>query len=128
VVKLGAVLVWQLLHWTPVTGTCGGVVWPIAVVPLWQLEQLVSLAECTKVVYEPHAVSLGVWHLPQSVPLPWSPLALTPLWQVAQVTPVTAACVILQVVAEPPLSKLVVLAWQEMQSAVPVGICPVNLV
>ena len=43
-VKLGAVLVWQLLHWTPVTGMCGGVVLPVAVVPLWQLEQLVSVA------------------------------------------------------------------------------------
>jgi hypothetical protein len=43
VTKLAAVLVWQLLHWTPVTGTCGGVVMPVAVVPLWQLEQLVSV-------------------------------------------------------------------------------------
>jgi hypothetical protein len=51
-------------------------------------------------------------------------LALTPLWHVAQVTPVTTACAILQVVAEPPLSKLVVLAWQEVQSAAAVGICP----
>jgi hypothetical protein len=25
---------------------CGGVVMPVAVVPLWQLEQLVSDAEC----------------------------------------------------------------------------------
>jgi hypothetical protein len=44
VVKLAAVLLWQVLHWTPVTGMCGGVVWPVAVVPLWQLEQLVSVA------------------------------------------------------------------------------------
>ena len=56
------------------------------------------------------------------------PLALTPLWQAAQLTPVTTACAILQVAAEPPLSKLVVLAWQEVQSAVPVGICPPALV
>ena len=34
---------WQLLHWTPVTGICGGVFMPVAVVPLWQLEQLVSV-------------------------------------------------------------------------------------
>jgi hypothetical protein len=34
VVKLAAVLVWQLLHWTPVTGMCGGVTIPVAVVPL----------------------------------------------------------------------------------------------
>jgi hypothetical protein len=33
-----------LLHWIPVTGMCGGVVIPVAVVPLWQLEQLVSVA------------------------------------------------------------------------------------
>jgi hypothetical protein len=51
-------------------------------------------------------------------------LALTPLWQVAQVTPDTTACIILQVDDEPPLSKLVVLAWQEVQSAAPVGMCP----
>jgi hypothetical protein len=47
-----------------------------------------------------------------------------PLWQVAHVTPVTTACTILQVADEPPLSKLVVLPWQEVQSAAPVGICP----
>ena len=35
---------WQLLHWMPVTGTCGGVFKPVAVVPLWQFEQLVSVA------------------------------------------------------------------------------------
>jgi len=34
VVKLGAVLPWQLLHWIPVTGMCGGVVSPVAVLPL----------------------------------------------------------------------------------------------
>jgi hypothetical protein len=37
-------LAWQLLHWIPVTGMCGGVFKPVAVVPLWQLEQLVSVA------------------------------------------------------------------------------------
>ena len=55
------------------------------------------------------------------------PLALTPLWHVAHVTPDTAECTILQVVDEPPLSKLVVLAWQVVQSAAPVGIWPVAL-
>ena len=65
--------------------------------------------------------------MPQLGPLPWSPLALTPLWQVAQVTPDTTACTILQVAEEPPLSKLVVLPWQEVQSAAPVGICPPGL-
>jgi hypothetical protein len=33
-----------LLHWSAITGICGGVVMPVAVVPLWQLEQLVSVA------------------------------------------------------------------------------------
>jgi hypothetical protein len=46
-VKLAAVLVWQFEHCTPVTGTCGGVVRPVAVAPLWQEEQLVSAAEWT---------------------------------------------------------------------------------
>ena len=62
--------------------------------------------------------------MPQLGPLPWLPLALTPLWQVAQVTPLTTECTILQVVDEPPLSKLTVLAWQLLQSAEPVGIWP----
>jgi hypothetical protein len=48
VVKLAAVLLWQLLHWTAPMGMCGGEVMPVAVVPLWQLEQLVSVAACTK--------------------------------------------------------------------------------
>jgi len=34
VVKLFAVLVWQLLHWIVPVGMCGGVVSPVAVVPL----------------------------------------------------------------------------------------------
>jgi hypothetical protein len=42
-VKFAAVLVWQLLHWTPATGMCGGVFIPVAVAPLWQLEQFVSV-------------------------------------------------------------------------------------
>ena len=41
--KLAAVLVWQLLHCTTPVGICGGVFSPVAVVPLWQLEQLVSV-------------------------------------------------------------------------------------
>jgi hypothetical protein len=40
---------------------------------------------------------------------------------------VTTACAILQVAEEPLLSKLVVLAWQEVQSAAAVGICPLAL-
>jgi hypothetical protein len=43
---------------------------------------------------------------------------------VAQVTAGTAECTILHVVAAPPLSKLVVLAWQMVQSAAAVGMCP----
>jgi hypothetical protein len=35
-----------LLHWSAITGMCGGAFMPVAVVPLWQLEQLVSLAAC----------------------------------------------------------------------------------
>jgi hypothetical protein len=54
-------------------------------------------------------------------------LALTPLWQVAQVNDVVTECTILQVADEPPLSKLVVLAWQVVQSAATVGICPVGM-
>jgi sulfite exporter TauE/SafE len=40
-VKLVAVLLWQFEH-CALTGMCGGVVLPVAIVPLWQLEQLVS--------------------------------------------------------------------------------------
>jgi hypothetical protein len=39
-------LLWQFEHCTPATGMCGGVVWPVAVVPLWQDAQLVSDAWC----------------------------------------------------------------------------------
>ena len=39
-------LLWQFEHCTPVTGMCGGVVSPSAVLPLWQFEQLVSVALC----------------------------------------------------------------------------------
>jgi hypothetical protein len=48
--KLAAVLLWQLLHCVVVVGTCGGVVKPVAVDPLWQLTQLVSDGPWT---YEP---------------------------------------------------------------------------
>jgi hypothetical protein len=33
VVKLAAVLLWQLLHWVEPVGTCGGVVNPVADLP-----------------------------------------------------------------------------------------------
>ena len=69
--KLGAVLVWQLLHWTPVTGICGGVVLPVAVLPLWQLEQLVSVAAWTNPapaqLVKPDAAL--AWQVMQSCPL-----------------------------------------------------------
>ena len=41
-VKLAAVLLWQLLHWIVPVGMCGGVVLAVAVVPLWQPMQFVS--------------------------------------------------------------------------------------
>jgi hypothetical protein len=59
-----------LLHWIPVTGMCGGVVLPVAVTPLWQLEQLVSVAACT-------------WAAPAQLVKPEAALA----WQVMQSAP-----------------------------------------
>jgi hypothetical protein len=55
----------------PVTGTCGGVFRPVAVVPLWQFEQLVSPAAW---VYFPpdqlvKADAALVWQVTQSAPL-----------------------------------------------------------
>ena len=44
--KLAAVLVWQLLHWTVPDGICGGVVIPSAVVPLWQVWQAIPESTC----------------------------------------------------------------------------------
>jgi len=63
-VKLAAVLVWQLLHWSVAVGTWGGVVMPVAVVPLWQLEQLVSVAAWVKVAPAQRVVL--VWQAEQS--------------------------------------------------------------
>jgi hypothetical protein len=54
-------------------------------------------------------------------------LALTPLWQAEHVTAGTAECTILQVADEPPLSKLIVLPWQVLQSAAAVGMWPLAL-
>jgi len=45
--KLGFVLTWQALHCAPFVGMCGGEVSPVAVTPLWQVEQLVSVAAWT---------------------------------------------------------------------------------
>jgi hypothetical protein len=77
-VKLAAVLVWQLLHWIVPVGMCGGVVMPVAVAPLWQLEQLVSDAEWTKAA--PDQVVVLAWQVEHSavvatwpVPLPCAP-------------------------------------------------------
>jgi hypothetical protein len=66
-VKLAAVLVWQLLHWSVPVGMCGGVVMPVAVVPLWQLAQLVSLAEWANVA--PAKLVVLLWQVEQSWPL-----------------------------------------------------------
>jgi len=70
-VKLAAVLVWQLLHWIPVTGMCGGVVRPVAVVPLWQLEQLVSVAAWVNAPPDQlvKLVAAPAWQMMQSRPL-----------------------------------------------------------
>ncbi len=67
VVKLAAVLVWQLLHWIVPVGMCGGVVMPVAVVPLWQFEQLVSEDECVNAA--PAKLVVLLWHVEQSCPL-----------------------------------------------------------
>lgn len=45
VLKLDEELLWHPPHWVVPVGRWGGVVMPFAVVPLWQLTQLVSLAE-----------------------------------------------------------------------------------
>jgi hypothetical protein len=80
------VLLWQLLHWTPVTGTCGGIVMPLAPLPLWQLAQFVSAAVWAKVA--PAHVVVLLWQSSHgSVVGTWFaglPSAAVPLWQVAQ--------------------------------------------
>jgi hypothetical protein len=43
---------------------CGGVVMPVAVVPLWQLEQLVSVAACVKAA--PLHVVVLLWQVEHS--------------------------------------------------------------
>jgi hypothetical protein len=43
---------------------CGGVVMPVAVAPLWQLEQLVSVAAWAKVA--PAQVVVLLWQVEQS--------------------------------------------------------------
>jgi len=102
-VKLAAVLVWQLLHWSVPVGRCGGVVLPVAVVPLWQVVQLVSVAACANV--PPTKLVVLLWQVEQSWPLvgtwpgndavpcapdvPW--LVNAPLWQESQRLPATAA-------------------------------------
>jgi hypothetical protein len=63
-VKLAAVLVWQLLHWSVPVGMCGGVVMPVAVVPLWQLAQLVSVAAWVKTA--PDQLVVLLWQVAQS--------------------------------------------------------------
>jgi len=86
-----------LLHWTPATGMCGGVVMPVAVVPLWQLEQFVSVAACVNVppAQLVNVVAALAWQVTQSLPpvttwpgndaVPWAPFVPSavyePLWQ-----------------------------------------------
>jgi len=102
-VKLAAVLVWQLLHWSAAVGMCGGVVMPVAVVPLWQLVQFVSVAACANAA--PAKLVVLLWQVEQSRPavgtcpgkdavpcapdVPW--LVNAPLWQASQRLPATAA-------------------------------------
>jgi hypothetical protein len=96
-----------LLHWIPVTGMCGGVFMPVAVVPLWQLEQLVSLAEWVNLppAQLVKAEAALVWQVIQSAPLvgtwpendavPSAPvvpsLVKEPLWQESHRLALTAA-------------------------------------
>jgi len=56
-----------LLHWTVPTGICGGDVMPVAAVPLWQLEQLVSAAVWVKAA--PAKLVVLLWQVEQSAPL-----------------------------------------------------------
>jgi hypothetical protein len=60
-----------LLHWIPVTGMCGGVVLPVAVVPLWQLEQLVSVGAwtCAPPAQLVNPEAALAWQVMQSAPL-----------------------------------------------------------
>ena len=98
--KFAAVLVWQLLHWIAAVGICGGVVMPVAVAPLWQLEQFVSVGAWVNKppaqLVKPEAAL--AWQVTQSLPLvatwpeydavpsaplvPW--LVYEPLWQESQ--------------------------------------------
>ena len=89
----------------PATGMCGGVFKPVAFVPLWQLEQLVSVAAWVYVPPDQLAklVAALAWQVLQSLPLvggwfaydavpsapvvPW--LVYEPLWHVAQVKELT---------------------------------------
>jgi hypothetical protein len=50
---------------------CGGVVKPVAVVPLWQLEQLVSVAACVNAPPDQLAnvEAALAWQVLQSAPL-----------------------------------------------------------
>ena len=64
--KLAAVLVWQLLHWSVPVGRCGGVVLPVAVVPLWQPAQFVSVTACANTA--PANFVVPVWQVEQSRP------------------------------------------------------------
>ena len=87
---------------------CGGVVRPVAVVPLWQLEQLVSVAAWAKRAAGPAgeaADSRLAWQVTQSgrwsrrgpdtTPCPCAPLVPSPvyepLWQESQRLALTAA-------------------------------------
>jgi hypothetical protein len=59
------VLLWQLLHWTVPMGMCPDCM-PVAVVPLWQLAQLVSVAAWTNAA--PAKLVVLLWQAEQSLP------------------------------------------------------------
>ncbi len=56
-----------MLHCIVAVGMCGGVVMPVAVVPLWQFEQLVSEAEWVNTA--PAKLVVLLWQVEQSWPL-----------------------------------------------------------
>jgi hypothetical protein len=79
---------------------CGGVVMPVAAVPLWQLEQLVSVAAWVKTA--PDQLVVLLWQVEQSAVVATWPALLAcapdvpslvnePLWQESQRLVLTAA-------------------------------------
>ena len=61
---------------------------PVAVVPLWQLAQLVAAVKVLWLTLVPLQVVVDLWQLSQLAAvdrwLPFLPVATAPLWQLAQ--------------------------------------------